>query len=168
MAALIIPLLFLFILVYGKFKRVNCYDSFVEGANKGLHLGLDIFAYVCAILISVALLRASGITSYLVELTSPIFSAVGMPSEIIELVFLKPFSGSGSVAILENIITEYGADSFISRCACVIAGSSETTFYVASIYFSKTSVKKLGYAIPVALVCSLLGAIVACLVCRVW
>ena len=110
---------------------------------------------------------ASGITSFLVRVLSPVFGAIGMPAEIIELVLLKPFTGSGSIAVLESIISQYGADSFISRCACVIAGSSETTFYIASIYFSKTSVKKLGYAIPLALACTIVGAIFSCLVCRV-
>ncbi|MGN1162734.1 MAG: nucleoside recognition domain-containing protein [Christensenellales bacterium] len=167
MTPYIMPALFLFVLVYGKIKKVNCYDNFTVGAKKGLMLGIDIFCYVAAILICVGLLRVSGITSFLVRTLSPVFGAIGMPSEIIELVLLKPFTGSGSIAVLESIIKEYGADSFISRCACVIAGSSETTFYIASIYFSKTSVKKLGYAIPLALACTLVGAIFSCLVCRI-
>lgn len=167
MTPYIMPALFLFVLVYGKLKKVNCYDNFTVGAKKGLMLGIDIFCYVAAILICVGLLRVSGITSFFVRTLSPVFGAIGMPSEIIELVLLKPFTGSGSIAVLESIIKEYGADSFISRCACVIAGSSETTFYIASIYFSKTSVKKLGYAIPLALACTLVGAIFSCLVCRI-
>ncbi len=167
MTLYIMPALFLFVLIYGKIKKVNCYDSFTVGAKKGLMLGIDIFCYVAAILVCVGLLRASGITSFLVHLLSPVFGAIGMPAEIIELVLLKPFTGSGSIAILESIISQYGADSFISRCACVIAGSSETTFYIASIYFSKTSVKRLGYAIPLALACTIVGAIFSCLVCRV-
>lgn len=168
MTPYIMPALFLFVLIYAKIKKVNCYDSFTVGAKKGLMLGIDLFCYVAAILVCVGLLRSSGITSFLVHLLSPVFGAIGMPAEIIELVLLKPFTGSGSIAVLESIISQYGADSFISRCACVIAGSSETTFYIASIYFSKTSVKRLGYAIPLALACTIVGAIFSCLVCRVF
>lgn len=167
MTALIMPAIFLFVLVFGKIKKVNCYDKFTAGAQKGLRLGIDIFCYVAAILVCVGLLRVSGITSFLVRTLAPVFGLVGMPSEIIELVLLKPFTGSGSIAVLESIIAQYGADSFISRAACVIAGSSETTFYIASIYFSKTSVKKLGYAIPIALFCTIVGAIFSCFVCRI-
>lgn len=167
MSAYILPAIFLFVLVYAKFKKVNCYDNFTVGAQKGLKLGFDIFCYISAILICVGLLRVSGITSFLVQTLSPVFGAIGMPSQIIELVLLKPFTGSGSIAVLEDIIAGYGADSYIARCACVIAGSSETTFYIASVYFSKTSVKKLGLAIPIALFCTIVGAIFSCLVCKV-
>lgn len=167
MTIYILPSLLIFVLIYGKFKKVHCYDTFVKGAGKGLHLAIDLFAYIAAIMICVAVLRASGITNSLIHLCRPVFNFLGIPTEIIELVLLKPFSGSGSIAVLENIISSYGADSYISRCACVIAGSSETTFYISSVYFSKTSVKKLGYAIPVALLCTFLGAIFSCLICKV-
>ena len=167
MTIYILPSLLIFVLIYGKFKKVHCYDTFVKGASKGLHLAIDLFAYIAAIMICVAVLRASGITNSLIHLCRPVFNFLGIPTEIIELVLLKPFSGSGSIAILENIISTYGADSYISRCACVIAGSSETTFYISSVYFSKTSVKKLGYAIPIALLCTFLGAIFSCLICKV-
>ena len=84
-----------------------------------------------------------------------------------ELVFLRPFTGSGSYALLNDVLIQYGADSYISRCACVILGCSETIFYVTTIYMSKTKVKKLLYAIPVALFCSFLGSILACLLCKI-
>ena len=118
-------------------------------------------------MIAVALLRVSGITSWLTQLLSPIFNALGVPPELTELVLLRPFTGSGSYALLEDVLVTYGADSYISRCACVIMGCSETIFYVATVYFSQTKVKKLLYAIPVALLCSTVGTILACLLCRV-
>ena len=163
----IIPVLFLLLFVYCIYKRVNTYNTFVKGAKGAIKLVIDIFPFIASILIAVALLRVSGITDFLARLLSPIFNALGIPLELCELVLLRPFTGSGSYGILESIFATYGADSYISRCACVIMGCSETIFYVATVYISQTKVKKLLYAIPVALFCSLVGTILACLLCKV-
>lgn len=167
MSVYILPVLFLLMILYCIYKRINTYDTFVKGAKGAIKLVVDIFPFIASILIAVALLRVSGITDFLANILSPAFNFLGIPSELTELVLLRPFTGSGSFGILENIFTTYGADSYISRCACVIMGCSETIFYVATVYISQTKVKKLFYAIPVALVCSLVGTILACLICKV-
>jgi len=167
MSVYILPVLFLLLFVYCIFKRINTYDHFVKGAKGAISLVVDIFPFIASILVAVALLRVSGITDFLGSLLSPFFTMLGIPTELCELVLLRPFTGSGSYGILENIFTTYGADSYISRCACVIMGCSETIFYVATVYISQTKVKKLLYAIPVALFCSLVGTVLACLVCKV-
>ena len=167
MSAYILPILFLLLFIYCIYKRLNTYDNFVKGAKGAIKLVVDIFPFIASIMIAVALLRISGITSWLTQILSPIFNALGVPSELTELVLLRPFTGSGSYALLEDVLVTYGADSYISRCACVIMGCSETIFYVATVYFSQTKVKKLLYAIPVALFCSIVGTILACLLCRI-
>lgn len=167
MSAYILPILFILLFTYCIYKRLNTYDHFVKGAKGAIKLVVDIFPFIASIMIAVALLRVSGITSWLTQLLSPIFNAIGVPPELTELVLLRPFTGSGSYALLEDVLVTYGADSYISRCACVIMGCSETIFYVATVYFSQTKVKKLLYAIPVALLCSIVGTILACLLCRV-
>ena len=167
MSAYIIPILFLLLIIYCIYKRINTYDHFVKGAKGAIKLVVDIFPFIASIMIAVALLRVSGITTWLTGLLTPVFNFLGIPPELTELVLLRPFTGSGSYALLENVLTTYGADSYISRCACVIMGCSETIFYVATVYFSQTKVKKLLYAIPVALVCSLVGTILACLICKI-
>ncbi len=167
MSAYILPILFLLLIIYCIYKRINTYDHFVKGAKGAIKLVVDIFPFIASIMIAVALLRVSGITTWLTSLLTPVFNFLGIPPELTELVLLRPFTGSGSYALLENVLTTYGADSYISRCACVIMGCSETIFYVATVYFSQTKVKKLLYAIPVALVCSLVGTILACLICKV-
>lgn len=166
MSIYILPVLFLAIFVYSYFKKVNTYDTFVKGAKGAIPLVLDIFPFIATIMIAVALLRASGITSVLASILCPVFNALGIPSELTELILLRPFTGAGSYALLGDVLSTYGPDSYISRCACVILGCSETIFYVATVYFSQTKVKKLLYAIPVALICAMVGAIVACFVCR--
>ena len=167
MSGYILPILFIGLFCYAKYKKVNCYDTFVKGAKKSIPLVVDIFPYIAAIMIAVALLRSSGITSLLCELLSPIFNFLGIPTELIELVLLRPFTGSGSYALLDSVFTTYGVDSYISRCACVILGCSETIFYVTTVYLSQTKIKKLYYAIPIALVCSVVGSILACLICKI-
>ena len=167
MSAYILPILFILLILYCIYKRINTYDTFVKGASGAIKLVIDIFPFIASIMIAVALLRASGITDWLTEILSPIFTALGVPPELTELVLLRPFTGSGSYALLEDVLSSYGADSYISRCACVIMGCSETIFYVATIYLSKTKVKRLFYAIPVALLCSIIGTILACLLCKV-
>lgn len=163
----ILPIIFLCLFIYCIIKRVNTYDHFVKGAKGAIKLVVEIFPFIASILIATALLRVSGITNFLADLLAPIFNALGIPPELVELVLLRPFTGSGSYGILEGIFNAYGPDSYISRCACVIMGCSETIFYVATVYISQTKVKKLLYAIPVALVCSLIGTILACLICKV-
>ena len=166
MSVYILPVLFLALFVYCIFKRINTYDHCVKGAKGAIQLVIDIFPFVASILIAVALLRVSGITDFVAKLLSPVFGWFGIPPEVCELVLLRPFTGSGSYGILENIFETYGVDSFVSRCACVMMGCSETIFYVATVYISQTKVKRLFYAMPVALVCSFVGTIVACLLCR--
>lgn len=167
MSGYIIHFILIFLFCFCKYKKVNTYDTFIQGSKKAFSLALDIFPYVATIMIAVALLRASGITAILSQFLSPFFNLLGIPKELIELVLLRPFTGSGSFAILSDILKTYGADSYISRCACVILGCSETIFYVTSIYLSKTKIKKLLYAIPVALICSAFGCILACLICKI-
>lgn len=164
---LIVPLLIIFLLAYGLKKRVNTYDCFVKGANQSIDLVVSIFPYLVAIFVAVELMKASGLTALFSIILSPIFSVLQIPPELSELILIRPFSGSGSLAVLENIYTAYGADSYIARCASVIIGCSDSIFYIATIYLSQTKVKKLGYAIPIALVATLVGVVLSCLLCKV-
>ena len=167
MSAYIVPIFIVLVLLYASYKNLNTYNIFVKGAKGAIDLVVSIFPYIVAIMISVALMRISGLTDLITKWLSPVFLALGIPPEVSEIVLLRPFTGSGSFALLNDIFATYGADSYISRCACVIMGSSETVFYVATVYFSQTKVKKLLYAIPCALIASLVAAIVSCLLCRV-
>lgn len=167
MSVYIIPFFIAILLIYSRIKKVQVYDSFVHGAKSGLELVYDIFPYILAIIVAVELFRLSGLANFFVGIVSPAFEFLGMPEEVCELVFLRPFTGSGSIAMLNDIFLKYGPDSYISRCASVILGSSETIFYVASIYLSKTSIKKLGMVLPLALFGALLSAILSCLFCKI-
>lgn len=168
MSNLIIPvltaLLFLYALII---KKRNVYLDFISGAMESLQLIYDIFAFLIAVFIMVEILNASGLTNILTNLLAPIFNALGIPKELTKLILVKPFSGNGSLAILQEIFLEHGADSYIGRCASVILGSSETVFYVTTIYFSKTKIKKIGIAVPIAIFCMFVSVILSCLICKI-
>ncbi len=167
MSAYIIPILLIALFIYANIKKVNTYEHFVNGAKMSLNLIFDIFAYIVAIFVVIELFTVSGLSDKLSQVLSPVFNFLGIPIELSKLIIVKPFSGSGGLALLTEVFEKYGVDSYISRCACVILGSSETVFYVSTVYFSKTSVKKLGFAIPIALVCTIISIIVGCWLCRV-
>ena len=163
----LLPVLIILLLLFALYKKMNVYAAFSQGAKGAFALISNIFPAILAILIAVTLLQISGVSVFIANLLSPVFNFLGIPPQVCELVLLRPFTGSGSFAVLNNIYLQYGADSYISRAASVIMGSSETVFYVAAIYFSGTKVKKLLYAIPCALAASLFAAILGCLVCRI-
>ncbi len=166
MTAYIIPILFLAVLLASFIKRKEPYGGFIDGARQATQLTVNVFPYLLAIMVAVEAFRVSGASSYLANAVAPVLSKAGLPKELAELLFLRPVSGAGSLAILDGLYKTYGADSYIGRCASVIYGSSETVFYIATIYFSQSKVKRLRYAIPVALVATYTGAIVGCWLLR--
>lgn len=166
MSNYIIPVLILLLFIFCLIKKVPIYDTFTDGAKGAIDLCISIFPCLVAIFWGVELLRVSGLSKIISDFLSPFISFCGMPPEITELLILRPFSGSGSLALLSEIYTTYGADSYISKCASAVMGSSETIFYVAAVYFAGIKQKKLFFAIPIAVFASFIGASIACLMCR--
>ena len=166
-SSFIIPIFIIFLISYSVIKRKNAYSSFVFGAKSSFDLVLTSFPYIVAIFIAIELFTVSGLSTILGNVLAPIFGVLGIPNQLIELVLIKPFSGCGSLAVLENIFSTYGVDSYLARAGCAIAGSSEAIFYITAVYFSGTNVKKFSYGIPVAIISNLLGVITACLICKI-
>lgn len=167
MTVYLLPVILIGTLVYSVIKKANVYDCFLDGAKESLSLAKNIFPYLAVIFICIELFRASGLSAAVSSVLERPLEALGIPSEIAELVLLVPLSGNGAIALLERIIQEYGVDSYIARCAASVAGASETIFYVSAVYFSKCEVKNLRYAIPVSLIGSFVGTVTACALCRV-
>ena len=166
MTPYIIPVFILGIFIYALYKKVNTYQSFTKGAKAAIKLTIEILPFIATILIAIQLFAASGLLDLLGVVVRPVFDLLGIPHELTPFIVLKPFSGAGSIALFEEIVATYGPDHYITRVAAVIAGSSETVFYISAIYFSKTKIRNLGFAIPVALFCVFLAAILGALVIR--
>jgi len=158
---LIIPAIFAAVLLYGIFTKTDIFTEFTEGVKEGLHTVYDIFPSLFCLVVTVAAFRASGGAELLTQLIAPALSAVGFPPECGNLLILRPFSGSGALAIFEQILKDYGADSFAGRTASVILGSSETTFYTISVYFAAVKAKKTRYALAAALIGDLTCALIS-------
>ncbi len=165
--ALIIPVIFIFVFAFAVIKKVAVYDCFTEGIKEAFDFTVSLLPCLAAIFMMCALFEASGLSDGLTKLLSPVFGFLGIPPELTKLVLIKPFSGSGSLAYLNEIITAYGADSYIARCACVCFGSSETVFYISAVYFAGIKVKKLAIPIACVLVATFVSTIVACLICKI-
>ena len=164
--ALIIPALFFALFLYALLKKVRLYDCFTEGVKEAVPLLLSIFPYLAAMLMLSELFEQSGLSAALTQALSPAFSALGIPPEISKLVLLKPFSGSGSTALLSELISAYGADSYIARCAAVAYGSSETVFYISAVYFAGSK-KNLAKPVVISLISNFISVILGCLLCKV-
>lgn len=165
--AYFIPVLFLVIYVYSAFKKVKPYESFTLGAKQAVPFAVSIFPYLVSIFVLTELFEVSGISSAVSDFLAPFFNFIGIPKELTKLVLIKPFSGNGSLAILTEIFKTYGVDSYLSRCACVIYGSSETVFYIAAVYFAGAKTKKLATPIAISLIASFCSCVFACFICRV-
>ena len=166
MSKYILPVLIFSLILYSLFKRNNTYDSFVVGAKGAFDLVLTSFPYIAVIFIAIEIFNVSGLSVLFADFVSPFFELFGIPKELSQLVILKNFTGCGSLAVLENIFSTYGVDSYLARAGCCIAGCSEAIFYVTAVYFSKTDVSKFRYAIPVGILANFIGAIASCWICR--
>lgn len=147
----IVPVIVVSVLVYAAVKKVDVFSAFCEGASDGLKTCAEILPALVLLIVCIGMFRASGAVEALTKLLTPLCEAVRFPPEAVPLVLLRPFSGSGAMAVYNEIAAECGADSFAERVAAVLIGSSETTFYTLAVYFSAVKVKKTRYAAAAAL-----------------
>lgn len=148
----------------GAFKKINVYDAFIEGAKDGFHTAVRIIPYLVAILVAVAVFRASGTMDMLVEGIAWCVRACGLDDQFVGALptaFMKPLSGSGARGLMLEAMDNYGADSFIGRLSCIFQGSTDTTFYVLAVYFGSISVKNTRHAVSCGLLADLAGVIAA-------
>ncbi|PRD47189.1 nucleoside recognition domain-containing protein [Sphingobacterium haloxyli] len=153
------------------FKRINVYDAFIEGAKEGFEVAVKIIPYLVAILVGIAVFRASGTMDYLIEGVSALIAFAGIDTSFVEalpVAFMKPLSGSGARGLMVELMATNGADDFAARVACVIQGSTETTFYVLAVYFGSVAIKKTRHALPCALLAELVGIIAAIIVAYIF
>jgi len=158
-----VAIIFILILGYGMAKRVDCFASFRDGAKDGIETCIQIIPAMVGLMVAIAVFRASGAMDLLIAGLAPLTAVFGVPESVLPMAVLKPVSGSGSLALLNDIFQTQGPDSVAGRIASVMMGSTETVFYVTAIYLSAINVKKTSYIIPISVLCSFLGFILACM-----
>ena len=151
MSALVVPVILCFTACFAMRRRVDVYSALTKGAEEGLTVLLHILPSLIGLLTAVYMFRASGAMEFLAALLSPALEKLGIPPETAPLLFIRPISGSGALAVGSEIMETYGADSYIGRVAAVMLGSSETTFYTIAIYYGSAGIVKTRYTIPAAL-----------------
>lgn len=152
MGNIIIPIIIITIVIYGMVNGVRVYECFVEGAREGMRICINIFPYMLAMLLAIGVLRESTALDYIIKFVNPIVKHIGLPGEVLPLVLMKPLSGSGALGIYTDIITNYGADSYIGKVASVIMGSTETIFYTLTVYFGSVGIKKIRHTLWAAII----------------
>jgi spore maturation protein B len=163
---MIIPAFILFVLLYGAYRKVRVYDSFVAGAKEGPRIVLKIFPYLLAIFVAVKAFQASGAFDLVRLALSGSFSALGIPPEVLSVAIIKPLSGSASTAIFTDIVRTTGPDSLASRISAVIIGSAETTFYVLALYIGAVNITRTKYLLPVCLIADAFGIAIAIIIVK--
>ena len=145
-------------------KRINVYDTFIEGAKEGFQTAITIIPYLVAILVGIGVFRASGAMDFLIEGVRMGVAAVGLNTDFVEALptmLMRPWSGSGSRGMMLDAMNTYGADSFVGRLSSIVQGSCDTTFYVVALYYGSVGVRNTRYTVQCALLADLAGAIVA-------
>ena len=147
----VIPLIVIFIIGFGLFKGTDVFSAFLDGAKGGLKIVLEITPSLIALITIIEMLKMSGALEVLISVTSPVAKFLKIPEALTPLTLLSPISGSGALGLFENLISEYGPDSFIGRVASIMMGSTETTFYTMTVYYGSVGVKKTRHTLPAAL-----------------
>lgn len=161
-----IPLFIILVLCVAFFKKVDIWTSFTRGGMNGLKCALEILPALLGLVVAIELLSQSGALGAFSDLCAPICRVLNIPKEIFPLSIMRSVSGSGSIAVFQNILSTHTPDSYIGRTASVIMGSTETTFYTLSIYFAATRAKNIRYCLVCALLADLTGSIVASILCQ--
>jgi len=163
---LAIPFLLSFFPVYAATRGLKVYDEFVEGAKEGFNVILKIIPFLVTMLVAIGMFKGAGGIDLLTRLLSPILTPLHFPAELVPLALMRPLSGSATLALLTDIVHRLGPDNIVSLMAATIYGSTETTFYVAAIYFGSVGIKQTRHAIPAGLLADLTGVIASVIICR--
>lgn len=160
-SAFVLPAIIVGFPLYGMIKKVPVYEVFVDGAKEGFNVAVMIIPYLIAILFAIGMFRASGAMEFLVDGLRPALAVIGIPAEVIPMGIVRPLTGSGSAAIVLDMISQYGEDSILVKMAATMFGSTETTFYVIAVYFGAVNIRKTRHAVPAGLIADIFAMFVA-------
>ena len=155
-----------FICFYGLIKKIDIYDAFTKGARDNAIVAFEIFPSLIFLLTAVSMFKASGAIELIADKLSFIFDSFGFPADCLPLVLIRSISGSGALAVLNDILSDVDPDSFVGRVASVMMGSTETTFYTIAVYFSAAKLKCTGKTVIPAVTADIFGFIFAVIFVR--
>lgn len=161
LSAWILPGLLAITLIAALRRRVDVYNEFVAGAAEGLKLGLRLIPLIIGIYVALGLFRESGALAWLSRLTAPALAHAGFPAEVLPLMLIRPFSHAAAVGIITDLLEQYGPDSFIGLLASIMQGSSETTFYVLTLYLGSVGIRRSRHAVHLCLLGDFIGYLAA-------
>ena len=163
---LAMPLMIVFIVLYGVIERKKVFDIFLDGAKEGIGVVISIFPTLVGLFVAIGALRSSGIIDLIVNFLTPFFNIVNFPTEILPLALIRPISGSSSIAVATDIMKNFGVDSRIGLMASTIMGSTETTVYTIAVYTSSVGIKKTRFVLCAALIADFVGIVTSIIVCK--
>ncbi len=161
-----LPTIILLILTLGLIRKVPLYEVFTDGAKEGFKVSVNIIPYLVAIIVAISMLRASGIIEGIGNLFAPLLSHFKITADVIPVMLVRPLSGSAALGVFSDIANSAGADTYSTKLAAIMVGSSETTFYVLAVYFGAVGISKLRYALLVGLLADFVGILAAIAVCN--
>ena len=153
----IVPVLILVTIFLAIKKKVNGYDKFLIGVKEGMGLFVEVFPTLIATVTAVAILRGSGFITDIGEMLKSVLGLNGDMVEIVPMILFRPISGSASMSVFNSICTNNGADSFLCRTSAIIQGSTDTTLYVLSLYFSSIGVTKWKHSLKAGIIADVVG-----------
>jgi len=160
-----IPVVVVLIPLYAYFKKVEVYETFVDGAKEGFQTAVNIIPHLVGMMVAISIFRSSGAMEAMVGWMRPFLEMIGVPPDVVPLGILRPITGAGSLAFTADLIKEHGPDSIVGRIASTIQGSTDTTFYVLTVYFGAVGIRKVKYALKVGLIADIIGFIAAIVIC---
>jgi spore maturation protein SpmA len=166
--SLIIFSIIVLFLIGGLIKKINVYETFIEGAKDGFNVAIKVIPYLVAILVGVAVFRASGAMDFIVGGISICIAATGLNTDFVPALptaFMKSLSGSGANGLMIDVMKQNGADSFVGKLVCTMQGATDTTFYILAVYFGSVGIKKTRYALTCGLIADFFGMIAAIFIC---
>jgi len=166
LSLLAIPFFFFMIPLLASLQGIKVYEEFVEGAKEAFPVAVRVIPFLVAILAAIGMFRAAGGIEILYSLLAPVLNPLGFPPELVPLALLRPLSGSGSLGLFQDMITTYGPNALVTMMGATLIGSTETTFYVITVYFGSVGVRHSRHAVPAGLLADLIGIIASVIICR--
>lgn len=164
---ILVPLIILYIIVYGRYKKIDIYDSFIKGAIDGLKSAWSIAPYIIGIFLAIGIFKIGKGIEMLEFLFKPIANLMSIPKELIGLIIVKPLSGSGALGMYTELAQRVGVDSLVEKMGSTIVGASETIFYTMAIYYGSLKIKNTRHTLPCAMICHIAGVIASVFICYI-